>query len=333
MATAPLKSFELKGYQEDFANYIAHLSPESTPFLDMVGKDTSKNYNVQWVYDKNPTTWTVTPTLEGLSYDTAGDDFILPVQGTAKNYAQKFSRKVAVSFSAAELNVYGRTNETKYQLDKAATDLKRQLELVLLSSQVQQEATETLPRKTSGLLDIITKSSPGAANVVFSAGAPTYDDFKSVFKGLHDADSEANVILAHDELIATIAQFQFVDDALPKLQLFKDYKFTDGEDREVTGQVEKLTITDQFGKVWCVCPSRFMEENSVYFIDPKQIEVVYFREPAVIDLDPIGSYSRFLVEAEATVRLRDASKLGAIFPGANPAPPTPTTTKAPKSVK
>ncbi|MCS5737288.1 hypothetical protein, partial [Herbiconiux daphne] len=76
--TTPAKSFEFAGYKENFADYIATLSPFKTPFLDCVGTDVSRNYNVQWVTDHNTPLYNLTdnvPSPEGREFlDNDGID-------------------------------------------------------------------------------------------------------------------------------------------------------------------------------------------------------------------------------------------------------------------
>ena len=314
--TVPAKSFEFKGYKENFLDYIATLSPYKTPFLDCVGKDTARNYNVQWVTDHNTPIWPVdgmAPSPEGRNFlDDDGKDeaLIATQQEIVSNFAQKITRRVAVSETAASVNAYGRRNEVQHQLDKAAVDMKRQLELYVLSGQTKADGTPTTGRKMGGLMTLIA-----APQKITAAGATVVlDDLKKVWTSLYDADSDADVILANDQFVAAIAALKSGTGAMPALQVFKDVEITKPNGEVVKGQKEHLTITDQYGKVWIIIPCRNVPENTAYFIDPEEIDIVYFREPVVDEIDPTGSAQRYFVECEATIRLRSPNKCAVLLP-------------------
>ena len=66
------------------------------------------------------------------------------------NYTQISDKVVQVSTTDDKVDKAGRSTETAYQLAKASSELKRDMESILLSDQAQDAGSNVIPRKLGG---------------------------------------------------------------------------------------------------------------------------------------------------------------------------------------
>ncbi|MCS5737286.1 DUF5309 domain-containing protein, partial [Herbiconiux daphne] len=198
------------------------------------------------------------------------------------------------SDSALATSVHGRAGELKYQLEKAAKELKNVMEVVFSSKQGMVQpgvagAAPTVAAKTAGLfsqiapLDTPNPDLPGTVagtpddTVVHISSALDKDDFDKITLALYKSGSKACVILANPinaEKLNAIG----VDEGkvVRQLQVFE----TGIDDWEPGKKFnnEQFTITDIRGCNWCVCFSRFCPVDLVYFVDPETLTQRVLRE-------------------------------------------------------
>ncbi|MCS5736539.1 DUF5309 domain-containing protein, partial [Herbiconiux daphne] len=132
MAQTNLVSYDLQGIKESFANWVSNLSPTDTPFVSMTGKEAITNKLFQWQTDKLAKADKDNAVIEGSDVTdapfTSGTEVI-------QNNTQILRKVVKVSDTANALANYGRGQELQYQMEKAGKEIKRDLEVILLSDQ------------------------------------------------------------------------------------------------------------------------------------------------------------------------------------------------------
>lgn len=122
--------YEVIGKKEDVSDIITNISPTTTPFQSMIGKESVSNVLFQWQED----------TLASAAANSQVDGFdaseIAADPTTIRtNYTQIMAKAIKVATTTDKVSTYGRAKETAYQLSKRAAELKRDLEYVLLNKQ------------------------------------------------------------------------------------------------------------------------------------------------------------------------------------------------------
>ena len=160
IVTNTFTTFAAKGIRENLANIIYNISPEETPFQSNIGKDSVQNTLYEWQTDALQAAAT-NAQLEGddiTSYD--------PVTATVRmqNYVQISRKTVVLSATEEVVNKAGRKSELAYQLAKKGAELKRDMELVMVQSQVASAGSTSAARTTGSVLAFIkTNTDVGAS--------------------------------------------------------------------------------------------------------------------------------------------------------------------------
>ena len=306
---ATMNSYDLNGKKLSFANWISNLTPTDTPFVSMTGKEVVKNTVFQWQEDNLGAVDSTNAQIEGEKITTKADHTATIERS---NTTQILRKLVNVSDSANSTDNYGRTKELAYQMEKAGKELKRDLETILLSSQVKDEGDAGTARKTAGFVSLCATS--GAAQV--STGAVTTKETAVSNKiteaelfdmtyNLYLSGSEANIIMFHPERASFFASIAETPNAGSSRTLMFD------------GLATKLnryvsTVVDPLGQEYKLMPNRFMNKDKIFIFNPKDWTQMVLRNPERTKLDKKGSYEQYLIEMEVGLRHRNIHASGVL---------------------
>lgn len=322
---ASLNSYNLEGLKENFADWIATITPDKTPFISCLGIDVSNGTDFKWLADRCSYVTdfeAAQPSKEGDSSVGTTFDFSKGME-EYQNYTQIFRRVLKISDTVLNSSVYGRETELAYQIAKASCDLKKEIEYRFLSKQDKREGSDTQGAMTAGfikqcapLTDVTTGwPTTAGANVdpqtksltavsVTDATKVTPDIVNALTANLFQAGVEACCIMYNPKSSWIVNLFRFMsdgDEQVPsrtRLQWFKQCE--NGDSREV------MTYTDNIGQTFQLIPNYWMPEDTIYFYSPEDWDMVVYREPKPKQLDSDGSYEVWMVECE--VGLRHAHK-------------------------
>lgn len=121
--------YDAKGIREDLSNVIYNISPEETPMLANIPKETASNTYFEWQTDSLAAASTSNAVLEG--DDIASFTSVAPTDRLG-NYTQISRKDVIISGTLEVLDKAGRKSELSYQLAKKGAELKRDMEAILL---------------------------------------------------------------------------------------------------------------------------------------------------------------------------------------------------------
>ena len=306
---ATMNSYDLNGKKLSFANWISNLTPTDTPFVSMTGKEVVKNTVFQWQEDNLGAVDSTNAQIEGEKITTKANHTATIERS---NTTQILRKLVNVSDSANSTDNYGRTKELAYQMEKAGKELKRDLETILLSSQVKDEGDAGTARKTAGFVSLCATS--GAAQV--STGAVTTKETAVSNKiteaelfdmtyNLYLSGSEANIIMFHPERASFFASIAETPNAGSSRTLMFD------------GLATKLnryvsTVVDPLGQEYKLMPNRFMNKDKIFIFNPKDWTQMVLRNPERTKLDKKGSYEQYLIEMEVGLRHRNIHASGVL---------------------
>lgn len=304
--TSVMQTYDQKGKKLSFANWIAQLSPEETPFTSMIGSESIDQTMFTWQIDrlKKPAK---NAEIEGSEASTVDLDPTVEL----KNYTQILRKVVKITDSANNTANYGRGKEMAYQLAKAGAELKRDLEMAFLTQTTAKEAAKGSAREFGGFQYLVggtITANVGAAdpetgavvvNKTAAGGAVTEDDIFGITFNLYLAGAKANTIMFHPKHAKAFAAY-----------MEKAGSSTTGATRIRTfanDSVLKIyvsTLIDPLGQEYRLIPNRWMPEDAIYFFNPSDFDQMVFRAPALTDLAKTGSAETKMIEMETSLRCR-----------------------------
>lgn len=189
-ATGTTDTYDLVGLAEDVEDVIFNISPQETPFLTKAKRKKVSATNHQWQTDSLAAA-AANRQIEGdeSTYATATPTTML------SNRTQITKKTVKVSGTADAVRKYGRKEEFAYQIAKKGKELKRDIELALITNQASSVGGSATARSSAGVESMIS------GNRILSSGnttgtTPGYaaGDWAAPTDGTANTMNEQNVI-------------------------------------------------------------------------------------------------------------------------------------------
>lgn len=315
---ATLKTYDLKGNKQSFANWISNLSPCETPFASMIGKEKVDQTQYSWQIDRLSK-----PAHVGVKEGAA---FVAPDIGNAEgeiratvvktDFTQILRKVVRVTDTANKVGLYGRASELAYQMEKAGMEIKRDLELMLLTNGVGNIGTSGAASKFSGfaaqcaaktVADVETGAITTIEHKPINATAPAFDlnTVHSVTYNLYLAGSKANKIMVHPKHMGIFS------DILGFSKNLHTHRMFDNLDTRMNMHIGK--IRDPLGQDFEIIPNRYMPEDQLFFFNEKDWTQMILREPAKTELAKNGSAEKHMIEMEVGLRHRHPYASGVLI--------------------
>jgi hypothetical protein len=298
------------GVREDLSDVIYDISPTDTPIMSSIGKSKATNTLHEWQTDSLAAATTNNALIEG---DDATAASLSPTVRLT-NFTQIVGKTVQISGTLEAVDKAGRKSEKAYQLAKASSEIKRDIETILTANQAKTNGTATSgARKMGSLLSWITTNvSKGSAGT-----NPTGDG--------SDVRSDTTTRTFLESMLQSVAQQIFSQGGTPKLLVVPPglkatvSGFTGvAAQRYVTG-AEPTTIVaaagaylSDFGLI-SIVPDRFMRSTDALVLDPEYAALAYLRPFQTNDLAKTGDSERTQLLAELTLEMRQEKSHGGIF--------------------
>ncbi|UOF77904.1 major capsid protein [Caudoviricetes sp.] len=310
-----------RAVREDLANVIYNISPVDVPFMSNIGRENVKNTYFEWQTDALAAASTTNAQLEG--DDSFNADSRSPTQRVG-NYTQISRKVIEVTGTLEAVDKAGMRSYLAYELAKAASELKRDMESTLTSNQVAVAGGNTTARKTAGLGGwIITNSYSGTGT---TASAPVMSSGAGNLDGYPTTASVAGASRALTEtLLKTAIQGVWTQGGDPKMCMVGPYNKTvvsgftgiatryrdvaPGKQAEIIGAAD-VYVSD-FGTVNIV-PNRFQPENNAYLVDPEYAAVGYLRNFRTEVLAKTGDAEKRMIIVEYGLKVRQQKSMAAI---------------------
>lgn len=300
-----LKTFDLKGNKQSFADWISNLSPCETPFISMVGKEKVDQVQYSWQTDSlsKPNNTTVS---EG-----AVVTFAKPTSTTVhSNFTQIFRKAVRIADTAKKIGLYGRTSELAYQMEKAGMEIKRDLEFAILNNkEAGRPGSAAAHGIAAGIQKLVSDGTadPDTGAVVrkvvtyaAAAGTPKFTQvqvFDMTYQ-LYLAGARANKIMVHPMNMHYFSDWIGNHVVTPHV-----HRMFDGMDTKYNAHVSRLR--DPLGQVFDIIPNRYMPKNQLFFFNEADWTQMILREPTKTELGKTGSSEKHLIEMEVGLRHRN----------------------------
>lgn len=165
---ATYQTYTAIGQREDLSDVIYNISPTDTPFMSSIGKTTATARLHEWQTDSLAAVNTANAAIEGAA---ASDATISPTVRVG-NRTQISQKTVKISGTLDSVNKAGRKSEKAYQLAKASSEIKRDMEAILLSNQIAADGNGSSTARVLGGLQTWLSSNKdlGATGTAGSLG-------------------------------------------------------------------------------------------------------------------------------------------------------------------
>jgi hypothetical protein len=307
--TQPAETFDTydaKGNRESLLDTIYNISPIDTPFISMVaaiGKARAVKH--EWQTDTLASASDGNARVEGS--DATGD----AITSTSRldNLCQISSKTVIVSGTQEVVDKSGRDSEAAYQVAKAANELKRDMEKILVGNQASVVGDATTARKLRSLEAwFTTNTSRGSGG---SNGSTTQAAADATTGALRNFTE----VLLKDMIEKTWSAGGNPDILMvgPKNKQ-KVSAFTGNATRMGVNDDKKLVAAidvyeSDFGAIKVV-PNRFQRDRTAFLLQKDMWGVAYLRPFTSRPLADTGDHHRRLVLAEYTLEARNEASSG-----------------------
>ncbi len=297
------------GQREDLTDIIYDISPTETPFMSSIGKTKATAVYHEWQTDSLAAATTANAAVEGADATSA----TLSPTVRLGNYTQIIQKTVQVSGTLDVVNKAGRKAEKAYQLAKASSELKRDLETILLANQGRSAGTSTVARKLGSILSWIKTNSD-----VGSGGSdPATIGVSTRTDGTQRTFTET--------LLKTVVSEVFVSGGSPKIlmvgaagkQKVSSFAGIAAQRYMAPGNTPTTIIgaadvyMSDFGTM-SVVPNRFMRTRDALVLDPEYAALAYLRPFQTNDLAKTGDSENTQLLAEVTLEVKNEAAHGII---------------------
>ena len=207
----------------------------------------------------------------------------------------------------------GRKSEKAYQLAKVSAELKRNIELTLLSNQVTATGNSSTARTLGGLQAWLNTNYDGAgtagsggttARVEGTNRTFTETILKTVVAEVYTAGGTPKVLMvnpAHKQLVSAFAGIAA-----------QRYMAPSNEPTTIIGAAD--VYMSDFGTI-SVVPNRFMNstnagDETAFLVDPDMAAVAYLRPFETIELAKTGDSEKTQLLAELTLEVKNQAAHG-----------------------
>lgn len=143
---ATYQTYQAVGQREDLIDVIYNIAPTDTPFMNSIGKTNATARLHEWQTDSLAAVNLSNAAIEGAN---ASDATLSPTVRLG-NRTQISQKTIKISGTLDTVNKAGRRSEKAYQLAKASSEIKRDMEAILLSNQVAADGNGSSTARTLG---------------------------------------------------------------------------------------------------------------------------------------------------------------------------------------
>jgi len=309
---ATYQTYTAIGQREDLSDVIYNISPTETPFLNSVGKAKANAIYHEWQTDSLASVNVSNAAVEGA---TASDATISPTTRVG-NRTQISQKTIKISGTLDAVNKAGRKSEKAYQLAKASSEIKRDMEAILLSNQTAANGNATTARNLGGLQAwLASNTSNGSGG---SAGA---NGTTARTTGTDRAFTAT--------LLNTVAQSAFTNGGSPTMLLVTPAQkvvastfsgiATRYRDVPANQQAQIINAADvyvsDFGIIQIV-PDRFIpnsdSDDTAFLLDTEMAAVAYLRPFQTNELAQVGDADLTQLLVEYTLEVKNEAAHGII---------------------
>ena len=309
---ATYQTYTAIGMREDLSDVIYDISPTDTPFMSSIGKTKATATYHEWQTDS------LSAAALGGAVEGADASSITASPTTRiGNRTQIFTKSVAVAGTLEAVDKAGRKSEKAYQLAKISAELKRNIELTLLSNQLSAAGNSSTARTMGGLQAWLNSNYDGGTSGVAGSDGTTArtngtnrtfteDILKVVVKEVYQSGGNPKVLMVNPAHKQTVSAFAGI--------AAQRYMAPSNEPTTIVGAAD--VYMSDFGTM-SVVPNRFMNstnacDETAFIVDPDMAAVAYLRPFQTIELAKTGDSEKTQLLAELTLEVKNQAAHGII---------------------
>ena len=297
------------GQREDLSDVIYSISPTETPLLNTLARTKATAVYHEWQTDSLAAATTANAAVEGADATSA----TLSPTTRLGNYTQIVQKTVQVSGTLETVNKAGRMSEKAYQLARASSELKRDIETILCANQGRSAGNSSTARTMGSMLSWlktnVDKASNGADPTTIGVStrsdgtARTFTEtlLKTVIAEVFDSGGAPKILMVGTSGKQKVSSFAGI--AAQRYMAPADAPTT------IIGAAD-VYLSD-FGSV-SVVPNRFMRTSDAFVLDPEYAAVAYLRPFATNELARAGDSDKTQILAELTLEMRNEAAHGLV---------------------
>ena len=303
------------GQREDLIDVIYDISPTETPIMSTLARTKATAVFHEWQSDSLTAATAANAAVEG------ADGVSATISPTTRlgNYTQIVQKTVQVSGTLEAVNKAGRRSERAYQLAKASSELKRDMETIITANQGRDAGSSTAARKLGAILSWLkTNTSAGTSGTdPTTIGVSTRSDgatrtfteqlLKDVVAEVFDSGGSPSMLSVGSGLKQKVSSFAGI--------AAQRYMAPDNAPTTIIGAAD-VYLSD-FGTL-AVTPNRFQRTRDALILDPEYAALAYLRPFQTNDLAKTGDSEKTQLLAEFTLEMRNEAAHG-IVADLNPA--------------
>jgi hypothetical protein len=297
------------GQREDLSDVIYNISPTETPLLNTLARTKATAVYHEWQTDSLAASTTANAAVEGADATSA----TLSPTTRLGNYTQIVQKTIQVSGTLETVNKAGRKSEKAYQLARASSELKRDIETILCANQGRSAGSSSTARTMGSMLSWlktnVDKASNGADPTTIGVStrsdgtARTFTEtlLKTVIAEVYDSGGAPKILMVGTSGKQKVSSFAGI--AAQRYMAPADAPTT------IIGAAD-VYLSD-FGSV-SVVPNRFMRSRDAFVLDPEYAAVAYLRPFATNELARAGDSDKTQILAELTLEMRNEAAHGLV---------------------
>lgn len=166
---ATYQTYTAIGQREDLIDTIYNISPTDTPFMNSIGRTNATAVYHEWQTDSLAAVNVSNAAIEGAAASSA----TLSPTTRVGNRTQISQKTIAISGTLETVNKAGRRSEKAYQLAKASSELKRDMEAILLSNQTASAGSSSAARTLGGMQTWLNSNTSNGSGGSAGSGGTT----------------------------------------------------------------------------------------------------------------------------------------------------------------
>jgi len=290
------------GQREDLIDVIYDISPTETPIMSTLARTKATAVFHEWQSDSLAAATAANAAVEGADATSAT---ISPTTRLG-NYTQIVQKTIQVSGTLETVNKAGRRSEKAYQLSRAASELKRDMETIITANQGRDAGSSSTARKLGAILSWIkTNTSKGTSGTdPTTIGVSTRSDgatrtfteqlLKDELAAVFDSGGNPTMLVVGSGLKQKASTFAGI--------AAQRYMAPGDQPTTIIGAAE--IYMGDFGQI-SIVPDRFMRTRDALLIDPEYAALAYLRPFATTDLAKTGDSDKTQLLCEFTLEMRN----------------------------
>ena len=310
---AQFRTYAAVGMREDLSDVIYNISPTDTPFMSSIGKTKATAVYHEWQTDSLAAA-AANAAVEGADASEA----TLTATTRVGNRTQISQKTVGITGTLEAVDKAGRKSEKAYQLAKASSEIKRDMEFTLLNNTVQSNGTAGSTARVLGGLQtwLASNTSNGTGGSAGASGTTartngtdrTFTEalLQSVVKSVFTSGGSPKVLMVTPAHKQTVSAFAGI--AAQRYMAPADAPTT------IIGAAD--VYMSDFGSM-SVVPNRFMLSGNTasdvaFVLDPEYAAVAYLRPFFTNDLAVTGDSAKTQLLVEYTLEVKSEAAHGII---------------------